>query len=66
MTDCPTPSKKKHPSCNAAARHVRKLQDLDGAIDVRPYRCRCGSWHVGHDQRHLRRRIRKALRKGAA
>jgi hypothetical protein len=63
MSRCPTPSKQPHPTCDAAVRHIKALQHKDGALDVRPYRCRCGAWHVGHSQPALRKRIRQALRR---
>jgi hypothetical protein len=42
--DCPTPGKVKYPTRAAAARVRRKR----GWLKTRPYRCPCGTWHLGH------------------
>lgn len=58
---CPTPSKQAHDDRASAVRHVRALRRVGGSVDLHPYRCPCGAWHVGHSQVSLRRRIHRAL-----
>lgn len=46
---CPHPEKYKHVSA-AAALAARDSLERERGIDLglRPYRCVCGSWHLGH------------------
>lgn len=45
---CPTPWKVAHPNKIKAFAHMFSLRRKNGSIDERPYRCRCGAWHVGN------------------
>lgn len=64
---CPTPEKVAHASASEAWAHARRLRKAKGAaVDLKPYKCRCGSFHVGHSQASLSFRIREARRKGIA
>lgn len=64
---CPTPEKQSHASKKAAWRHVDSLRHATPVSpDLKPYRCRCGAWHVGHSQASLGFRIREARRRGIA
>jgi maleate cis-trans isomerase len=64
MKACPTPAKRCHASESAAWAEARATQARDASHDVLPYRCVCGSWHVGHNKQSLTRRIRRATRRG--
>lgn len=67
MRDCPTPGKVKHATKKAAWCHVNDLRKAKHAsVDLKPYRCVCGSFHVGHSQASLTFRIRQARRRGTA
>lgn len=67
MTACPTPGKVRHATEGKAWGHVRDLRRAkDASVDLLPYRCDCGSWHVGHSQEALTKRIRRAKRVGRA
>ncbi|MGH1563054.1 hypothetical protein [Mumia sp. DW29H23] len=64
MTDCPTPTKRRHRSKDAALAQITSLYSHGrGNPDLNAYRCVCGSWHVGHSSWLLRKRIRRALRR---
>lgn len=58
---CPTPYKQAHATKAAAQRHVSSLYAKEGkAAMVRPYLCRCGSWHVGGRRKKFgRRRVQR-------
>lgn len=58
---CPTPTKRAYDDKAGALGHARWLRRGGASVDVLPYRCPCGSWHVGHSQVSLRRRIRRAI-----
>jgi len=63
---CPTPGKVRHPTPQAAAVAMTRLQRATGARDLNTYRCPAadgsnGHWHVGHSRVLLSRRIRRAL-----
>lgn len=61
---CPTPAKQPHRTESQAWAHVRSLRAERGSsVDVLPYRCECGAWHVGHSKVALDKRIRRALRR---
>lgn len=62
---CPNPRKIAHPSEAAARAHLDSLRRKDGADYCRPYRCRCGAWHVGHDRKLLDRAIATAVAAGS-
>lgn len=49
MTACPHPEKTPHRSFNAAMK-ARDSLEAERGIDIalRPYRCACGAWHLGH------------------
>lgn len=63
---CPTPGKVRHTSKQNAWKHARSLWAEGASPDLKPYRCECRSWHVGHSQASLGFRIREARRKGIA
>lgn len=61
---CPATGKVQHATEGAAWAHVRELRRAKGAsVDLLPYRCDCGAWHVGHSQVALAKRVRRALRR---
>lgn len=64
--NCPTPQKVRHTSKTNARKHALNLQAQGSSVDLKPYRCTCGAWHVGHSQASLGFRIREARRKGIA
>lgn len=67
MTACPTPEKVAHSNPKDAVKHAESLRKYKyGSADVKPYKCRCGKWHVGHSQFSLAFRIRRARRDGIA
>lgn len=62
---CQWPDKVRHPSKDAAAQAIRELyQRGRGNPDLATYRCG-DHWHVGHDVRHFKKRIKAVLRQGA-
>lgn len=64
---CPTPDKQRHGDRKSTARHAKSLQlNKFGSPDLKPYKCHCGYWHVGHSKASLGFRIRQARRKGIA
>lgn len=60
MSKCPTPSKRCHELRAEAEKHRVALL-RKGGRDLDTYRCKCGSWHVGHSTALLGKRIRRAL-----
>lgn len=48
-TVCPHPEKTAHRSFRAAIKARDSLEAVHGIdIALRPYRCVCGAWHLGH------------------
>lgn len=46
---CPHPEKHAHRSFRAALKARDSLEAADGIdLGLRPYRCPCGAWHLGH------------------
>lgn len=66
MTACPTPNKRAHGSETDAWRHANALRRAGASVDLKPYRCACGAWHVGHSVVSLMQRVRRAKRLGRA
>lgn len=67
MSTCPHPEKAAHRSMSAAITAREKLE-ADRGIDLTltPYRCVCGSWHIGHRHKNrapkwVGRKTRKAI-----
>lgn len=63
---CPHPQKHAHVSCAAALVHLEHM-DRAGKADLtlHPYRCVCGSWHLGHrSPGSVKQQLKKALRAG--
>lgn len=59
---CPTPNKIKHRTAEAAEKQLASMRaKLLVSPDLVVYPCG-GHWHVGHSQRSLEKRIRRALR----
>ena len=57
VSKCPTPTKIAHPSKAAAQRHAGSLYAREGkAALVKPYKCKCGAWHVGGRRKKFGRR----------
>lgn len=57
---CPHPEKTPHRSFPAAMKARDSLESTNGIdLGLRPYRCACGAWHLGHkrkDPKWFRRR----------
>lgn len=54
MTVCPHPEKTAHRSIKAALKARDSLEAERGLdIALRPYKCPCGSWHLGHRKNNL-------------
>lgn len=61
---CPRPDKVPHRSFWAALKARDSLEVVDGIdIALRPYRCICGAWHLGHKNRQPAFTRRKGGRK---
>jgi hypothetical protein len=61
VSKCPHPEKVAHPDEAAARQHARALwKHQHASVDLQPYQCRCGAWHIGHSQQSLKDRIRRA------
>lgn len=45
---CPHPEKQKYESKTIAKQHLSRFRRM-GRGTLRPYRCRCGWWHLGHN-----------------
>lgn len=62
---CPHTGKQCHTNKGAALAAIRSLNHAGkGSPDMSPYRCDCGAWHIGHDSRLFRKRIKNALAAG--
>ncbi|MBS45311.1 MAG: hypothetical protein CMH83_19505 [Nocardioides sp.] len=64
MAACPTPDKQRHRTFEAALKARDSLEQSRGIdLALRPYRCKCGAWHIGHrDKRGLRYMRRRTNR----
>ncbi len=59
---CPHPEKIRYATRSVAVMAAQVMRREKGAsVDLRSYPCG-DHWHIGHDARHLRMRIRQALR----
>jgi hypothetical protein len=60
---CPRPDKDAHRSFRAAIK-ARDSLEAERGIDIalRPYRCVCGAWHLGHRTKTPKWMRRKAKR----
>jgi hypothetical protein len=58
---CPTPHKVAHVTRGEAEKHAGSLYAREGpAALVKPYKCRCGAWHVGGRRKKFgRRRVQR-------
>lgn len=66
---CPHPEKVAHGSFNAALRARDSLETERGIdLGLRPYRCECGAWHLGHQDsvKYSNSRIRSEMKAGRA
>lgn len=51
---CPHPEKQRHRSRAAANKAMARLEANEGIdLALRPYRCVCGTWHLGHHSKAL-------------
>jgi hypothetical protein len=61
---CPHPEKVAHKSCGAALK-ARESLDEPADLALRPYRCVCGAWHLGHrGNRNPTVQLKRALMAG--
>lgn len=61
MSTCPKSGKIIHRSKGAALKAIESINQTEkGSLDYTPYACG-KHWHIGHDVRHLKKRIRSAL-----
>ena len=69
MTDprpgCPHPEKHAHKSKAAAIAARDSLERAKGIdLALKPYRCVCNAWHLGHPSTKPETRLRRALHAG--
>jgi hypothetical protein len=56
---CPTPSKLGFSSKAQAKAGKKKMRGATNLDDIKPYRCDCGQYHLGHKPGSLAKRLKK-------